>query len=122
MTQTCLTVFYDGGLSLSKQINYIEFKSFDDLVRFISISSSPFLHHIVINGKNVYFIQGMSFGGEQMVYYMECDEAIKKRYVILNRFKDAVYQSDKVISDGQSACIKILELKRTNIFLEYPPQ
>lgn len=107
---------------MSKQINYFEFKSFDDLVRFISISSSPFLLHIVINGKNVYFVQGMSFGGGRMVYYMECDEAIKERYVILNRFKDEVYQSDKLISDGQSACIKILELKRTNIFLKYPPQ
>jgi hypothetical protein len=107
---------------LSKQINYFEFKSFDDLVRFISISSSPFLLHIVINGKNVYFVQGMSFGGGRMVYYMECDEAIKEQYVILNRFKDEVYQSDKLTSDGQSACIKILELKRTNIFLKYPPQ
>ena len=107
---------------MSEQISYIEFKDFDDLVRFISISPSPFLHHIVINGKNVYFVQAIGFGGGRMIYYLDCDEAIKGRYVILNRFKNEVYPSDKIISDGQSACIKILELKRTNIFLEYPPK
>ncbi len=57
-----------------------------------------------------------------MIYYLDCDEAIKGRYVILNRFKDEVYPSDKIISDGQSTCIKIFELKRANIFLEYPPK
>jgi hypothetical protein len=107
---------------LSEKISYIEFNTFDDFVRLISISPSPFLHHIVINGKNVYFIQAIGFGGGRTVYYVECEEPIKERYVILNRFKDEVYPSDKIISDGQNVCIKILELKRTNVFLEYPPQ
>jgi hypothetical protein len=76
----------------------------------------------VINDKNLYFVQAIGFGGGRMIYYLGCDEAIKGRYVILNRFKDEVYPIDKIISDGQSAGIKILELKRTNIFLEYPPK
>jgi hypothetical protein len=107
---------------LSEKISYIEFNDFDDLVRLISISPSPFLHHIVINGRNVYFIQAIGFGGGRTIYYKECNDLIKGRYVILNRFKDEVYPSDKIISDGQNVCIKILDLKRTNIFLEYPPK
>jgi hypothetical protein len=107
---------------LSEKVSYIEFKDFDDLVRFISISPSPFLHHIMINGKNVYFVQAIGLGGGRTIFYVECEESIKGRYVILNRFKDEVYPSDKIISDGQSVCIKLLELKRTNIFPEYPPQ
>jgi len=54
----------------------------------------------VINDKNLYFVQAIGFGGGRMIYYLDCDEAIKGRYVILNRFKDEVYPSDKIISDG----------------------
>ncbi len=80
----------------------------------------PFLHHIVINDKNLYFIQAMGFGGGRTVYFVEREERVKKRYIVFNRFRDEVSFSDKLISDGKSACIKILELKKTNIFPKYP--
>jgi hypothetical protein len=107
---------------LAQQFNYVEFKALDDLVRFVAGSPKPFLHHIVINGKNIYFVQVVGFGGGRAVYYVEREEKFDGRYIIFNRFRDEVSFSDKLVSDGQSVCVNVLELKRTNIFSEYPPK
>jgi len=100
---------------------YIQFKDFSDLVRFITFSPTPFIQYVRVNGHNVYFIQIMGLG-ERMLYYVELDRKIEEKYVVYNRFRDSVSFSSKIESDGQSVCVPILEVERTNIFQEYPPK
>lgn len=105
---------------MSQLINYAKMKSFDDFVRFIIVSSIPFIQYIELNGKHVYFIQIISLGGGKMIYFFERDKKIEEKYVVFNRFRDQVTFSNSFGSDGQSAYIPILELQETNIFPEYP--
>jgi hypothetical protein len=100
---------------------YIQFKTFNDFIRFITFSPTPFVQHITIKDHNVYFVQIAGFG-ERVLYYVEMDEAVKEKYIVYNRFRDTVSFSDKKESDGQSVSIPILEVERTNVFTEYPPQ
>lgn len=85
------------------------------------MSSNPFLQYLELNGKNIYFVQILGFGGK-IVYYCEMKERLKNRYIVFNRFKDEVSYSDELLSGGQSVCIKILELEKTSAFSEYPPK
>ena len=106
---------------MSQQINYAKIKSFDDLVRFIGMSPTPFVQHVELNSKHVYFLQILSLGGK-MIYYVELEKKIEGKYVVFNRFRDQVTFSNTFGSDGQSTYIPILELEKTNIFPEYPPK
>ena len=102
-------------------LTYIQFKTFDDFIRFITVSSTPFVQYTNINGHSIYFIQLAAFG-ELMLYYIERDKKIEERYIVYNRFRDSISFSNKIESDGQSLSIPILEVARTNIFQEYPPK
>ena len=100
---------------------YIQFKKFDDFIRFVTISPTPFVHYIKFNGHNLYFIQLAGFG-ERVLYYVELDKEIEEKYVVYNRFRDVISFSNKIESDGQSICVPILEIVKTNAFSEYPPK
>lgn len=98
---------------------YIQFKKFDDFIRFVTLSPTPFIQYINLNSHNVYFVQLAGFG-EHMLYYVELDKEIEAKYVIYNRFRDVVSFSSKIESDGQSVSVPILEILKTNAFKEYP--
>ena len=100
---------------------YIQFKNLNDFVRFITISPTPFIQYINLNGHNLYFVQIAGLG-ERMLYYVELDKAIEAKYVVYNRFRDTVSFSNKLESDGQSVSVPILEILNTNVFTEYPPK
>ena len=102
-------------------LTYFQFKTFEDFIRLIAVSSRPFVQYTNIEDHNVYFIQLAAFG-ELILYYIERDEKIEEQYVIYNRFRDSISFSNKIESDGQSISIPILEIIRTNIFKEYPPK
>jgi hypothetical protein len=103
---------------MTKAFNYARLEVFDDLVRFVGMSPTPFLFYIEREGKHVYFVQIMSLGGGKMVYFTELDQKIKEKYVVFNRFRGEVSFNDQFKSDGQSAHIPIFELAETNIFDE----
>lgn len=107
---------------MNRDLSYAKLKAFNDLVRFVGMSSSPFLFHVELEGKHVYFIQIMSFGGGRMIYYAELDERISEKYIVFNRFRDEISFSDQFSSSGQSAHIPIFELEKTNLFTGYPPE
>lgn len=98
---------------------YIQFKAFNDFIRFVTLSPTPFVQHIQLDGHDVYFVH-IGFR-EQMLYYVELDQPIAEKYVIYNRFRDVVSFSDKLESDGQSVIVPILKIERTNVFNDYPP-
>jgi hypothetical protein len=75
-----------------------------------------------MNGKHVYFIQILSWGGGKMIYYTEHEKALQEKYVIFNRFQGKISYSNQIITDGQSVHIPIFEVEKTNIFREYPPK
>ena len=104
---------------MSKNFNYAKLKGFDDLVRFVGMSPTPFLFHVNIGGKHIYFVQIMSLGGGKMVYYAELEQKIKEKYVVFNRYRGEVSFSDQFKSDGQSAHVPIFELEATNVFDEF---
>ena len=109
-------------VSMNRDLSYAKLKAFNDLVRFVGMSSSPFLFHVKLEEKHVYFVQIMSFGGGRMIYYAELDERISEKYVVFNRFRGESSFSDQFNSGGQSAHIPIFELEKTNLFTEYPPE
>ena len=100
-------------------MTYIQFKNFNDFVRFLTFSPTPFVHYVKLNGCNVYFLQFATFG-ISMLYYVELEKEIEEKYIIYNRFRDTISYSDKLESDGQSVCVPILEVEKTNVFQEYP--
>ncbi|UCH37983.1 MAG: hypothetical protein JSV76_02110 [Candidatus Bathyarchaeota archaeon] len=99
---------------------YVQFKAFNDFIRFVTLSPTPFIQHVRLNDHDVYFVH-IGFR-EQMLYYVELDQPIAEKYVIYNRFRDVVSFSDKLESDGQSVTVPILEVERTNVFNDYPPE
>jgi hypothetical protein len=107
---------------MNRDLSYAKLKAFNDLVRFVGMSSSPFLFHVELEGKHVYFIQIMSFGGGRMIYYAELEERISEKYIVFNRFRGEISFSDQFSSSGQSAHIPIFELDKTNLFTTYPPE
>ena len=102
-------------------LTYIQFNKIDDFVRFVTLSPSPFIQFIKLDGHNIYFVQLVGFG-ERVLYYVEMDKEIDGKYVIYNRFRDMISFSSKIESDGQSISIPILEVLRTNAFTGYPPK
>ena len=109
-------------VSMNRDVSYAKLRAFNDLVRFVGMSSSPFLFHVELEGKHVYFVQMMSFGGGRMIYYAALDKRISERYVVFNRFRDEISFSDQFSSSGQSTHIPIFELETTNLFAEYTPE
>jgi hypothetical protein len=107
---------------MSLQFGYAKMKSFEDFVRFVTVSTIPFIQYVELAGKHVYFIQILGFGGGRMVYYYEREKKVEEKYVVVNRFRDQLSFSNTFSSDGHSAFIPILELERTNIFPDYPPK
>jgi len=107
---------------LTEQLNYAKMKTFDDFIRFVGMSPTPFVQYVEIEGKHVYFVQFMGFGGAKMIYFYEREKKIIEKYIVFNRFRDQVTFSNNFGSDGQSTYIPILELEKTNIFSEYPPK
>ncbi len=103
------------------RLNYAQFKSFRDLLGFVVSSQIPFIHHVTVGGREVYFIQLIGMA-ERVVYYVEMGEAIKERYVCFNRFKDQITFTNRIETDPQSITLPILEIERTNVFTEYPPK
>ena len=104
---------------MSREIGYIQLKRFEDLIRLVSLFSTPFLQHIKLeNGKHVYFVQGSLMIGRPLIYFYEGNEEVKGKYVIYNRFKDEITFSDKASSDAQSVPILILEVEKTNVLTE----
>ena len=107
---------------MAQQLNYAKMKTFDDFIRFVAISPAPFVQYVEIEGKHVYFLQILGYGGGKMIYYFEREKKIEEKYILFNRFRDQVTFSNNFGSDGQSTYIPILELEKTNIFSEYPPK
>ena len=107
---------------MSQNALFAQFEDLGDLVRFSSFSATPFIHHVEIGKKHIYFLQILGMGGRSMIYYVERDEEIKGKYIVFNRFTDETTFSNKFESGGQTVLIPILELKRTNVFSEYPPK
>ena len=99
---------------------YIQFKAFNDFVRFVTLSPTPFIQHLKVNSRDVYFVQ-IGFR-EPVLYYVERESEIAEKYVVYNRFRDIISFSNKFESDGQSIFVPILEVERTNIFPDYPPK
>ncbi len=110
------------GSPMDDQLIYAKMKTFDDFVRFVGMSPTPFVQYVEIEGKHVYFVALLGFGGGKMVYYFEREKKIDEKYIIFNRFRDQVAFSNNFSSDGQSTYIPILELEKTNVFSEYPPK
>lgn len=94
---------------------YIKFKTLTDLVRFIILSPTPFLHYVNLNSHNMYFVQIAGLG-ERVLYYVELEKKIDEKYIVFNRFKDSISFSNKLESDGQSISIPTLEVEKTNAF------
>ncbi len=107
---------------MSTEPLFVQLKTFDDLVRFVSSSPSPFLQHITLKNKHVYFIQILAFMRNPIIYFVRQDRQAGGKYVVFNRFRDEVTFSDRLSSDGQTVYIPILELERTNLLTDLPSE
>jgi hypothetical protein len=100
---------------LTEELVYVQFSRLEDLVKLVSFSPSPFIQHLVVNDKHIYFVQSLMMISEPMVYIFRTKEKIEKKYIVYNRFSDEISFSDQPSQDGQSIYIPILEVEKTNI-------
>ncbi len=98
-----------------EELIYVQLKTLEDMVKLISMAPGPYLQYAVSQGRHIYFIQILQLTGKPFIYFYEPEEALKDKYVVYNRFQDAVTFSDKPGSDGQAIYIPILEVKKTNV-------
>ena len=98
-----------------EQSFYVQFSRFEDLVRLVAFSATPFLQHAEIEGKHVYFFHSSLLTGKPVIYYVLLENRVESKYVVYNRFSDSLSFSDKMEADGQSVYIPILEVERTNL-------
>ncbi len=97
---------------------YIQFKNFEDLVRLVASSPTPFIQHFKFKDKHAYFVQSILSFIRPLMYVYKDQKSFEKKYVVYNRFKDSVSFSDILGSDGQSVYITILNIENTNL-LDY---
>jgi len=96
------------------RLTSIRYKRLDDLVRFVSMTPQPFLHHIERDGKHLYFFV-LPFSGGLVVYYFPATKKIEGAYVTLNRMSGAISPSAKPTFDAQSVDLAILEVDATDL-------
>lgn len=106
---------------MPEQLTHVQLREFEDLIRLVSLSPAPFIEHLIVDGKNVYFIHTGGLFGPPMIYYVERGAKIDKKYVVFNRYKDEVSFSDSLGTDPQAVYIPVLEIERTSLFSKYPP-
>lgn len=102
---------------MSEQVRYVQLKDLDDMVRFVAFSPTPFLQHIEIKGKHIYFIQAI-FRRGVILYYIERREKIPEKYIVFHRLSGKITFSDVVSTDANLSHIPILEVHRQNVFTE----
>jgi hypothetical protein len=97
------------------EVFYVAFSRLEDLVKFVAYLPTPFIQHVEINSKHVYFIHSTLLASRPVIYYVCLNSKLEKRYVIYNKFNDSISYSDKLETGGQSVTIPILEIKDTNL-------
>ena len=102
------------------EVFYVAFSNFEDLIKFVAYSPTPFIQHVEVEGKHVYFVHSTLLAGRPIVYYVCLDSKLEKKYVIYNKFNDVISYSDKLETGGQSVTIPILEINDTNLLKFLP--
>lgn len=97
----------------SKPIS-IKYKRLDDLVKFVSMSPSPFVNHAERGGKHYYFV-AFPFSGGLVVSYFAADKKIEGEYITVNRMSGKFTANSKPSFDAQSLDLPILEVESTDI-------
>ncbi|RLI15463.1 MAG: hypothetical protein DRO43_01090 [Candidatus Hecatellales archaeon] len=100
---------------MPEDVFHVKFSGLEDMVRFVALSSTPFLQHAEVEGKHVYFFHSALLLGKPVIYYTVLGEKVKGRYIVYNKFRDTISFSDKLEADGQSVYIPILEVESTNL-------
>ena len=98
------------------EINYIQLEKMDDLVKMIVTSMRPPpLHHVTIGKKNFYFIPTSMGIGRTVIYIVEQDEKIEKRYVVYDTMQDTFSYSDEISTKPSLKHFVIVEVKTENL-------
>lgn len=96
------------------RLTSVRYKRLEDLVKFVSMSPSPFVNHIERDGKHLYFLL-LPFSGGLVVFYFAADKKIEGDYITLNRMSGTVSASSKPTFNAQSLDLPILEVEATDL-------
>lgn len=92
----------------------IKYRTIEDLVKFVSMTPQPFLNHIEVRGRHVYFFY-VPFSGGIVVCFAEATKGSVGSYVVMNRISGQISYSDRPKLDPQSSDIPILEVGATDL-------
>ena len=96
------------------KVSALRYKKLDDLVKFVSMTPSPFLNHIERGGKHLYFFL-LPFSSGLVVSYFATDTRVEGEYLTINRMSGRFSASSKPTFDAQSLDIAILEVESTDL-------
>lgn len=100
----------------SGEIYYIELDELDDLIRLVTYSPTPILHHLKLNGGHMYFARVAFRGESRLVYYVVTEKVVSGKYVVYNFLKGSIEFSDTVSTDTGLRHVSVLEVSSQNIF------
>ena len=102
----------------SGEIYYIELGELDDLIRLVTFSPTPILHHLKLSKGQMYFTR-VTFRGESLlVYYVVTDRVVSGKYVVYNFLKGSIEFSNTVSTDTGLRHVSVLEVSSQNLFSE----
>ncbi len=92
----------------------IRYRRLDDLVKFVSMTPQPFLSHVELKGKHVYFFV-LPFSGSVVVAFFASEKRVEGEYVTINRMTGKFAPTNRPTFDAQSLDIPILEVDSTDL-------
>lgn len=100
----------------SGEIYSIELAELDDLIRLVTFSPTPILHHLKLDKGHMYFARVVLRGESLLAYYVVTDRVVSGKYVVYNFLKGSIEFSDTISTDTGLRHVSVLDVSSQNIF------
>lgn len=101
---------------MSEEIKYVQLRKFEDIVKMLATSMRPPpLHHTKAGEKHVYFIPASLGLGKSVIYFVEMEKEVEKKYVVYDTIQDKFSFSDEISTKPSLKHFVIVEVKAQNI-------
>ncbi|MEM1509011.1 MAG: hypothetical protein QXY49_06915 [Thermofilaceae archaeon] len=92
----------------------VRVKNLRDLVNVAVAVQIPIVHRVELGDKNIYYVPFPLYDSHT-IYYYETDNAIKGKYIVMNRFSGDVYLYNEFTNDSKSIVVPIIEVTEQNV-------
>ncbi len=103
----------------SVKLDFTQFRTINDLVRFAVLSNAHFIYHTTSAGKEIYFIHVFS-PVRGAVYFAKHDKTIREKYSRYDPYKDMIDFTSKFEINPNKIILPFLEIDVDTVFSNYP--